>query len=111
MQLPKFPRLRGDAGTRDESLQKMGTTFLLRQRSWRMVCGTDARQGQGCRSEKDLRANLIPGVVIVPAMVIAIEKARSRHRVQQAVTRTDGNSEGDVSISYRRHANSDFPAF
>jgi hypothetical protein len=26
--------------------------------------------------EKDLRANLLPGVTIVPAMVIAIEKAQ-----------------------------------
>jgi hypothetical protein len=34
-------------------------------------------KGQAADIEKDLRANLIPGVTIVPAMVIAIEQAQA----------------------------------
>ena len=34
-------------------------------------------KGKAADIEKDLRANLLPGVTIVPAMVIAIEKAQA----------------------------------
>jgi uncharacterized membrane protein len=33
-------------------------------------------KGKASDIEKDLRANVLPGVAIVPAMVIAIEKAQ-----------------------------------
>jgi intracellular sulfur oxidation DsrE/DsrF family protein len=62
-----------------ESLQKMGTTFLLCANAlggW--VQELEARgKGKAADLDKDLRANLLPGVVIVPAMVIAIEKAQA----------------------------------
>lgn len=65
-----------DAGI--ESLQKMGTTFLLCSNAlqgWSLML---AHQGKGKAEEigANLQANLLPGVVAVPAMVIAIEKAQ-----------------------------------
>ena len=61
-----------------ESLQKMGTKFLLCANAlggW--VNELEARgKGKAPEIEKELRANLLPGVTIVPAMVIAIEKAQ-----------------------------------
>jgi intracellular sulfur oxidation DsrE/DsrF family protein len=61
-----------------DSLQKMGTKFLM--------CGNalgawavelEARgKGKAPEIEKDLRSNLLPGVTIVPAMVIAIQQAQ-----------------------------------
>ena len=61
-----------------ESLQKMGAKFLLCANALGIWClELDARgKGQAPDLEKDLRANLLPGVTIVPAMVIAIEKAQ-----------------------------------
>ena len=62
-----------------ESLQKMGTTFLLCANALGGWCAELEVRGKGKAAdiEKDLRANLIPGVIIVPAMVIAIEKAQA----------------------------------
>ena len=61
-----------------ESLQKMGTKFLLCNNAlglWTLEL--EARgKGKVADIDKDLRANLLPGVTIVPAMVIAIEKAQ-----------------------------------
>ncbi len=61
-----------------ESLQKMGTKFLLCANAlgaWGLEL--EARgKGKAPDIDKDLRANLLPGVTIVPAMVIAIEKAQ-----------------------------------
>ena len=61
-----------------ESLQKMGTKFLLCANAlggW--VLELEARgKGKAADIEKDLKASLLPGVTIVPAMVIAIEKAQ-----------------------------------
>jgi len=61
-----------------ENLQQMGTTFLLCANAlgiWSLEL--EARgKGKAADIEKDLRANLLPGVTIVPAMVIAIEKAQ-----------------------------------
>jgi intracellular sulfur oxidation DsrE/DsrF family protein len=61
-----------------ESLQKMGAKFLLCANALGIWClELDARgKGHAPDLEKDLRANLLPGVTIVPAMVIAIEKAQ-----------------------------------
>ena len=61
-----------------ESLQKMGTTFLLCANALGGWCAELEARGKGkaVDLDADLRANLLPGVVIVPAMVIAIEKAQ-----------------------------------
>jgi intracellular sulfur oxidation DsrE/DsrF family protein len=61
-----------------ESLQKMGATFLLCANALGIWClELEARgKGKAADLEKELRANLLPGVTIVPAMVIAIEKAQ-----------------------------------
>jgi intracellular sulfur oxidation DsrE/DsrF family protein len=61
-----------------ESLQKMGTKFLLCANALGIWClELEARgKGKAADIEKDLRASLLPGVTIVPAMVIAIEKAQ-----------------------------------
>jgi intracellular sulfur oxidation DsrE/DsrF family protein len=62
-----------------ESLQKMGTTFLLCENALAGWCQELETRGKGKAAdlEKELRANLLPGVVPVPAMVIAIEKAQA----------------------------------
>jgi intracellular sulfur oxidation DsrE/DsrF family protein len=62
-----------------ESLQKMGTTFLICENALGAWCQELEARGKGRSAdiEKDLRANLLPGVTPVPAMVIAIEKAQT----------------------------------
>ena len=61
-----------------ENLQKMGAKFVLCANAlgiWSLEL--EARgKGKAQDIEKELRANLLPGVTIVPAMVIAIEKAQ-----------------------------------
>jgi intracellular sulfur oxidation DsrE/DsrF family protein len=61
-----------------ESLQKMGTKFILCNNALGLWClELEARgKGKSADIDKDLRANLLPGVTIVPAMVIAIDKAQ-----------------------------------
>ncbi len=61
-----------------ESLQKMGTKFILCANALGIWClELEARgKGKAADIEKELRANVLPGVTIVPAMVIAIEKAQ-----------------------------------
>jgi hypothetical protein len=61
-----------------ESLQKMGTTFLLCANAFVGWCEELAVRGKGKAADlqKELGANLLPGVIMVPAMVIAIEKAQ-----------------------------------
>lgn len=61
-----------------ENLQKMGTKFLLCANALGIWClELEARGfGKAADIEKELRANTLPGVTIVPAMVIAIEKAQ-----------------------------------
>jgi hypothetical protein len=61
-----------------ESLQKMGTTFLLCANAFGAWCQELEARGKGKAADldKDLRASLLPGVVMVPAMVIAIEKSQ-----------------------------------
>lgn len=61
-----------------ESLQTMGTKFLLCANALGIWClELEARGlGKAADIEKELRASVLPGVTIVPAMVIAIEKAQ-----------------------------------
>jgi len=61
-----------------ENLQKMGTKFVLCNNALGIWCLELEARGKGKAAEidKDLRANLLPGVTIVPAMVIAIDKAQ-----------------------------------
>jgi hypothetical protein len=56
----------------------MGTRFLLCANALDGWCLELEARGKGKAPDigKDLRANLLPGVTIVPAMVIAIEKAQ-----------------------------------
>jgi len=62
-----------------ESLQKMGTKFLLCNNAlgaWTLELQARGK-GNAEAIGKELTANLLPGVTIVPAMVIAIEKAQA----------------------------------
>jgi intracellular sulfur oxidation DsrE/DsrF family protein len=62
-----------------ESLQKMGTKFILCNNALEAWSLELEARGKGKMPEilADLKANLLPGVTIVPAMVIAIEKAQA----------------------------------
>jgi hypothetical protein len=62
-----------------ENLQKMGTKFVLCANALGIWCLELEARGKGAAKdiEQELRANLLPGVTIVPAMVIAIEKAQA----------------------------------
>ena len=61
-----------------ESLQKMGTKFVLCANALGIWCLELEARGKGKAQDidKELRSNLLPGVTIVPAMVIAIDKAQ-----------------------------------
>ncbi|HET6957095.1 MAG TPA: hypothetical protein VFI56_10945 [Vicinamibacterales bacterium] len=61
-----------------ESLQKMGTTFLLCANAFGGWCAELEARGKGkvADIEAELKANMLPGVIMVPAMVIAIEAAQ-----------------------------------
>ena len=61
------------------SLMEMGSTFLMCNNAFMMWVSQLAGAGMGSAAdiEKELRANMLPGVYTVPAMVIAIEKAQS----------------------------------
>jgi intracellular sulfur oxidation DsrE/DsrF family protein len=79
-QTPNIPELAGAVPAIGiESLQKMGTKFLLCANALGAWCLELQARGKGKSDEieKDLRSNLVPGVTIVPAMVIAIEKAQA----------------------------------
>src|SRR5262245_56890306 len=62
-----------------ESLQKMGTKFILCNNALEAWCLELEARGKGKMADilADLKANTLPGVTIVPAMVIAIEKAQA----------------------------------
>ena len=62
------------------SLQKMGSTFLLCNNALGILVSqlAEGTKGDAAAIDKELRANVLPGVVTVPAMVIAIQKAQSR---------------------------------
>jgi intracellular sulfur oxidation DsrE/DsrF family protein len=79
-QTPNIPELAGMIPAMSiESLQKMGTKFILCANALGAWCLELQARGKGKAQEieKELRANLLPGVTIVPAMVIAIEKAQA----------------------------------
>jgi intracellular sulfur oxidation DsrE/DsrF family protein len=61
-----------------ESLQKMGAKFLICANALDIWCLELEARGKGKAQDigQELRSNLLPGVTIVPAMVIAIEKAQ-----------------------------------
>ena len=61
-----------------ENLQKIGAKFILCANALGIWCLELEARGKGKAHEidKELRANLLPGVTIVPAMVIAIDKAQ-----------------------------------
>jgi intracellular sulfur oxidation DsrE/DsrF family protein len=61
-----------------QSLQKMGAKFILCANALGIWClELEARgKGKAADLDKELRANVLPGVTIVPAMVIAIDKAQ-----------------------------------
>jgi hypothetical protein len=61
-----------------ENLQKIGAKFVLCANALGIWClELEARgKGRAADIEKDLRANLLPAVTIVPAMAIAIERAQ-----------------------------------
>ena len=63
-----------------EALMRRGTTFILCNNALNIWVGRLAQGGLGTAEaiRADLVAHLIPGVVIVPAMVIAINKAQER---------------------------------
>jgi hypothetical protein len=61
-----------------ENLQKMGTKFVLCDNALGVWCLELEARGKGKAQDldKELRANVLPGVTIVPAMVIAIDRAQ-----------------------------------
>lgn len=61
-----------------ESLQKIGTKFIMCDNAFGLWCLELEARGKGKAADlnKELRANVLPGVTIVPAMVIAIDKAQ-----------------------------------
>jgi hypothetical protein len=64
-----------------ESLQQMGVTFLMCNNAfmaWMGFLSGNGSKGNPAAIEREIRANLLPGVITVPAMVIAIEKAQGR---------------------------------
>ena len=62
-----------------ESLQKMGTKFIICNNAYQGWCLELEARGKGKMADidKDLKASLLPGVSFVPAMVIAIEQAQA----------------------------------
>jgi len=79
-QLPAIPEMAPLAAALGISnLQKMGTKFLLCNNAlggWILELAARGK-GKADAIEKDLRENILPGVTLVPAMVIAIEKAQA----------------------------------
>lgn len=74
-----FSGVMADAGI--ESLQRKGALFLMCNnafQAWMGFLSGNGTKGNAAEIERDIRANLIPGVVAVPAMVIAIEKAQGK---------------------------------
>ena len=80
MQTPSIPMFAGAMpGLGIENLQKMGTTFLICGNAFGAWCAELEVRGKGKAADlqKELGANLLPGVTMVPAMVIAIEQAQA----------------------------------
>ena len=80
---PGDPVLAGGAMTTAgiENLQRMGVLFLMCNnafQAWMSFLSGNGTKGNAAEIDRDIRANLLPGVVPVPAMVIAIEKAQGK---------------------------------
>jgi len=80
-QVPPTIAVLGDAitGSSIPNLQKMGTKFLMCNNALGLWTLELEARGKGTAPaiDKELRANMVPGVTIVPAMVIAIEQAQA----------------------------------
>jgi len=79
VQSPPIPALAGALPALGiESLQKMGTTFLLCANAFGGWCAELEARGKGkvADIEAEMKANMLPGVIMVPAMVIPIEAAQ-----------------------------------
>lgn len=63
-----------------EALQRRGTLFIACNNALAFFIGAiaGARNADRAAVDADIRANLLPGVVVVPAMVIAIQQAQGR---------------------------------
>jgi hypothetical protein len=64
-----------------ENLQRLGATFLMCNNAfltWVGFLSGSGTRGNAAEIERDIRANLLPGIVTVPAMMIAIEKAQAK---------------------------------
>jgi hypothetical protein len=61
------------------NIQKMGAKFLMCNNAFGAWCAELEVRGKGTAAalQKELGANLLPGVTIVPAMVIAIDQAQA----------------------------------
>jgi len=80
MQTPTIPMFAGAMPALGiESLQKMGTKFLMCNNAFGAWCAELEARGKGNAAalQKELGANLLPGVTVVPAMVIAIDQAQA----------------------------------
>jgi hypothetical protein len=79
IQTPPIPALaEGLPALGIESLQKMGTSSACANAFGGWCLELEARgKGKAADLPKELQANLLPGVTVVPAMVIAIEKAQA----------------------------------
>jgi hypothetical protein len=78
--LPTIPALAGAVPALGiANLQKMGAKFILCANALGIWClELEARgKGKAADLEAELRENVLPGVTIVPAMVIAIEQAQA----------------------------------
>lgn len=63
-----------------ESMQKRGATFIICNNALTLFSGMVA-QARNLPAEavySDMKANILPGVTLVPGMVVAIEKAQGR---------------------------------
>ncbi len=63
-----------------EAMQKRGATFIVCNNALTIFAGLVA-QKQGLKADEvlaDFKANILPGVTLVPGMVVAIEKAQGR---------------------------------
>jgi len=79
MQIPALPMLGGAVQALGiESLQSMGTKFIMCNNALNAWTFELEARGKGAQASinEELRAHLLPGVTVVPAMVIAIEKAQ-----------------------------------
>ena len=79
-QTPNIPELLDAVpGMGIENLQKMGTKFIMCANAFGAWTFELQARGKGKADalQKELMANLLPGVTVVPAMVIAIEKAQA----------------------------------